>query len=94
MLELRGVIDFLFSSIQHKVKPGGTSAAVPPISYKKQQIVSVLTTTDKKITPLQQRLTGKWPLKVDIDSESNLECVPCPFGGTATLVPPYPASKT
>ncbi|MCF6258320.1 MAG: hypothetical protein L3J98_11765 [Gammaproteobacteria bacterium] len=62
-----------------------------PIDYKKQQIVSVLTTTDKRITLLQQRLTGKWPLKVDIDSKSNLEYVPCPFGGTATLVPPYPA---
>jgi len=91
MLELRGVIDFVFPSIQHKVKPGGTSAAVPPIGYKKQQIVSGLTTTDKKITTLQQRLTGKRPLKVDIDSKSNPGYVPCLFGGTATLVPPYPA---
>ena len=36
---------------------------------------------------MQQRL------RVDVDSGSNLEYVPFPFGGTATLVPPYTAPE-
>ncbi|MCF6257101.1 MAG: hypothetical protein L3K25_12520 [Gammaproteobacteria bacterium] len=52
-------------------------------AIKEQQIASVLTTTDKKIKTLQQQL------KVNVHSGSNLEYIPFPFGGTATLVPPY-----
>ncbi len=42
---------------------------------------------------MQQRVTGKRRVKVDVDSSLNLEHVPFPLGGTAALVPPYPAYK-
>ncbi len=40
---------------------------------------------------MQQRLTDKGWFKVDVDSGPNLDYAPLPFGGTAALVPPYPA---
>jgi len=67
----------------------------------------VFTTADKKIKTLQQKTRlpetgeksphvtttiGKLQVKVDVDNWSNLEYVPFPFGGTATLVPPYPVT--
>jgi len=71
-------------------------------AIKVQQITSVLTISDKKIRTLQQKpdclkqekkALMQQRLRVDVDSGSNLEYVPFPFGGTATLVPPYTAPE-
>ncbi len=56
---VKAFIGFLFHSIQHSVKPGGTSAAVPPTGYKEQQITSMLITTDKKSKPCNKNLIAR-----------------------------------